>query len=105
MSKRYQKELSQVEYLEKEIKVLKSENKGLKKKLKVLNKGYYKYLYSETEEEEKEALADVKAIATKICYQCNTGSLKLVILGNRYIRACDSCSRTTPSKLVINLKE
>jgi predicted nuclease with TOPRIM domain len=93
MSKKYEREQSQLEHLEKEIKRYKEENRSLLKKLKVLNKGYYKYLYSETEAEEKEALANVKAIAVKICWNCNVGNYKEIIVINRRWRQCDNCGK------------
>lgn len=105
MSKKYERQQDDLERLEKELREYKAENKALRKKLKVVNKGYYKYLVASDKAEQEEASEQIKAIAIKICYSCNIGNLKLMILGNRYIRKCTNCDYHTKSKSIEDIKE
>lgn len=83
----------EVERLEKQIRELKATNRSLERRLKKLNKGYYK-IRDEGKIEEKDIPKEVK-----ICYSCRVGHLQLIDLGSRYYRQCNECKYHTKSKL------
>lgn len=93
MTKRIDREEKENERLIQENRNLKSENRHLKKKLKQLNKGYYKFLYAENEEEEQELLQEVKEVAKKICWDCGIGEYQEKIVLNRRWRECSNCEK------------
>lgn len=90
MTKKYEREENLIEQLEKQIRELKSINRQLLKKLKVLNRGYHKFLI---EDGENEAVEEAQEIAKKICWDCNIGNYELVIIANRRFRKCSECGK------------
>lgn len=100
MSKRFEREQRTVERLEKETRELKAENRRLKKWLKQLNKGFKK-LEDDEIIEEKDTPEEIR----KICFECSRGELKLIIIGPRYVRACNTCEYRTKGKPIENLKD
>lgn len=103
MSKKYDRENRIFDRLQEENKKLKQENKRLKKQVSSLSKGYYKFLYTDTEEDTQEAVKQAKEVAKKICFDCRMGELKLSILGNKYWRYCNNCTKRTKTKDISNL--
>jgi len=98
VSKKYQRRENEFERIEKELRRYKEENKHLRKKLKQLNKGYYKYLYESDTQKEKDEC--IQKIAKKICWDCNTGEYKEVIILNRRWRQCDNCGKKGKIKIL-----
>jgi len=96
MSK-HEKEEKIVQRLERENRELKNTVRSMQRKLKQLNKGYYKFLIEEQLTQE-EAVVEAKKIAKKICYQCHVGEMVKVTVGNRYWRQCTECDNRTKSK-------
>lgn len=92
MSKRFDREQNEIDRLNKENRELKSLNRQLHKKLKQLNKGYYKYLLNEDDDREK-AIEEVKTVAEKICFDCSIGEYKLMTIANRRWRLCSYCGK------------
>lgn len=86
---------------------LKYENKKLKRSLKQLRKLLDRYevaeekglidegtiIPSKKRQKEQELLERWK------CYSCERGVLRLIIVGNRYFRKCDSCGKNTKSQV------
>ncbi len=105
MSKRHEREQRITERLQLENRKLKSENKTLRRKMRELSKGYYKFMVAEDTEEEQEAVQEAKATAQKICWTCKEGILELVNLGVRYYRQCSSCTYRTRGKPISELKK
>ena len=99
MTRKYERELKEVERLQLENRELKSRVRQLERRVKKLNKGYNQ-LDELTEDAEykdfKEIVIDVKS---KLCYECNIGILEYVDLESRYYRQCSNCPRRTRSKL------
>jgi hypothetical protein len=93
MSKRFDRENRVVERLQEENKKLKSENKQLLKRLREATKGYYRYMVADGFDQEQEALKEVKEIAKKICYDCQIGEYKEIIIINRRFRECQNCGK------------
>ena len=105
MSKR-SKEDKLVEQLEAKIRELKQENKTLHKRLSRVNKGYYKYLIEDFENEtsEEEVKKKEKKEELKLCFVCNVGYLNKVLILNRYWRECSNpkCDNRTKVKVFKN---
>ena len=80
MSKRWEREEKIIERLNNENKKLRLENRHLLKKLKQANKGYYKFLTSDTE---NHGVDEIIKVAIKICYDCSIGNYKEIIVANR----------------------
>lgn len=98
MSKKFKREASVVERLEKENRELKALSKSLQKRLKKVSRGYYKFIEEEALEESTEALEKVTKELNKLCWECGVGNLIKVDLGPRYFRKCNNCPRRTKSK-------
>lgn len=96
---KHEREEKIVDRLNKENRELKAECRRLRKWLKQLNKGFKK-LEDDEVIEEKHIPEEMK----KICFACARGELKLVILGPRYVRACNFCDYRTKGKPVGDLK-
>lgn len=105
MSRKSDREDRILERLQEENRTLKQVNRSLQKKLKTLTKGYYKFLNSDSQEEEQEAVFEAKQVAGKICWDCKVGTLQLIDLVSRYYRQCDNCSKRTKSKPISELKK
>lgn len=105
MSRKADREGNLIDRLQEDNRILKQENKRLKKQLKTLNKGYYKFMIAEDEEDEQEAVKEVRQTAQKICWTCHEGFLELVHLGVRYYRQCNSCTYRTKGKPISELKK
>lgn len=105
MSRHHNREERINERLQEENRKLKAENRHLLKKLKQLSRGYYKFLYSDTHEEEQEAVKEAKAVAKKICFDCRVGELQLSIIGSRYWRYCNNCDKRTKTQSTDNLSK
>ena len=85
MSKRKDDE---VDRLEQKIRELKSENRSLQKRLKKLNKGYYKLRDQDKIEE------DDIPIEVKRCWDCNgEGEYRLIEIHRRRWRQCQNCGK------------
>lgn len=100
MSKKYEREERIIERLQQENKILKSENRHLRKKLKELSKGYYKFMIAEDEFKQDEAIQSAKKVAEKICYDCSVGNYKEIIIHNRRWRQCDNCGKRGKVKIL-----
>lgn len=86
---------------------LKHENKKLKRELKTARKMLDRYLVAEDKglidedvivpskkrDKERELKEQWK------CYSCENGYLRLIRIGNRYLRKCDSCGKNTRSQV------
>ena len=86
---------------------LKKENKHLKRELKRARKMLDRYdvaeqkglinediiVPSKKRQKEKELLEKWR------CYECENGILRLIIIGNRYLRKCDQCGKNTKSQI------
>jgi hypothetical protein len=95
MSKRRQDREDRIlERYQLENRELKQTVRSLQKKLKALNKGYYKFMVAQDEEQEKEAIEAAKETAKKICWACGTGEYKEIIVMNRRFRRCQDCGKT-----------
>jgi hypothetical protein len=92
MSKRIDREDRILENLRSELRIVKSENRQLRKRLKKLSRGYNKFL-DESEEVQEAAVEEAKEIAKKICWDCNIGNYELIIIGNRRFRKCSECGK------------
>lgn len=92
MSKRWEREERIIDRLNIENKKLKSENKTLRRKLRELSKGYYRFMVAEDEAQEKEAAEQAKEVAQKLCYECH-GEYKEIIVVNRRFRQCQDCGK------------
>lgn len=103
LSRKFDKEGKILDKLQQENKELKQTNRRLQKQVKELSRGYYKFLYTETEEETQKAVNQAKNVAKKICFDCNVGELQLTIIGSRYWRYCNNCSKRTKSQNIDNL--
>jgi hypothetical protein len=97
-------------YTDKELDLLdklKHENEKLKRELKTTRKQLDRYAVAEEKGLIEKGVVtmgqkrrDEKALVEKWrCYDCNQGILKLVILGNRYLRICDVCGKRTKSQV------
>ena len=93
MGKKFEREERIIERLQQENRILKSENRHLRKKLKELSKGYYKFMVAEDEFKQEEAVETAKKVAEKICYDCNIGDYKEIIIMNRRFRQCTHCGK------------
>ena len=98
-------------YTDKEMDTLdrfKHENKKLKRELKTVRKIRDRYAVAEEKGliEENEIIPSAKRTKEKdikaawSCYKCNEGTLRLVIIGNRYFRKCDGCGKNTKSQQI-----
>jgi hypothetical protein len=87
MSKKYEREIKEVERLQQEVRDLKQENRQLRKRLKAVSKGYYDYLL-ETEDfvDNESNKEEVK----KICWLCGIGEYKEIIVAGRRWRQCQN---------------
>lgn len=93
MSKRQDREDRLIDRLQEENRTLKQINRSLQKQVKKLSRGYRKFLAVQGAEEEKEAVQEAKEVAKKICWQCNTGEYREVIIANRRFRQCQDCGK------------
>jgi hypothetical protein len=100
VGKKYEREERTLERLHLDNKRLKEENRHLHKKLKELNKGYYKFLFSDSQEDKEEAIQQAKQTAIKICYTCNIGQYKEIIILNRRWRECQNCGKRGKTKII-----
>ena len=86
---------------------LKHENAKLKRDLKQVRKLLDRYSIAE-----EKGLIDENAIAPSKkrqkerelkekwqCYTCESGVLRIVMIGNRYFRKCDHCGKNTKSQV------
>jgi hypothetical protein len=86
---------------------LKHENARLKRELKRARKALDRYAVAE----EKGLIDQGVVVPSKkrqlekemkerwACHSCETGILRLIILGNRYFRKCDNCAKHTKSQI------
>lgn len=93
MSKRYDREDRIAERLKEENRELKQINRSLMKQVKKLSRGYLKFTTAETKAEEQEAVHEAKETAKKICFSCNEGEYKEIIVMNRRWRQCQACNK------------
>lgn len=96
------KEDKLVDSLEAKIRDLKQENKTLHKRLSRVNKGYYKYLLEDFENEtEEQVKKKEKKEELKLCFVCNAGYLEKIVILNRYFRECSNtkCDNRTKTKV------
>ena len=101
MARRPDYETAQIERLERQVRELKSINKTLLRRVKNLNKGYYKFL-DEEEKAQEEALEEVpvnKKDADKDCWDCG-GVFKVVLVHNRRFRLCQGCGKRTSVEII-----
>lgn len=91
---KFKREQDELERLQEEVRTLKSTNRSLMKRLKKLNKGYYKLA-----EEEKLDEEDIPQVVKKMCWDCTVGELIRIEVGNRYFRRCENCGKRTKTKL------
>ncbi len=85
--KRKRTDDDQVESLELQVRELKQENRYLQKKIKKLNKGYYRL-----RDEEKLEEVDIPKEVQKLCWDCND-VYKEMIIANRRFRQCQGCGK------------
>lgn len=95
MSKKYEREQSEIERLYKENRSLKSQVRSLEKILKKANRGFRKL-----EEDDKIEESDIPQEIAKVCWDCKTGILEKKIIFNRYYRECNTCNKRTKAKLI-----
>jgi hypothetical protein len=99
MKKSYRRK-DPLEALEQKIRELKAENRQLHKRLKKITKGYKSYL--DNEDLEDDSVTEERQPEKKICWDCNTGVLQIIIIGNRRFRKCDNqnCGKKTKVKII-----
>jgi len=90
MSKRHEREQKVLERLHNENRELKQEVRNLKAGIRRLNKGYDKFQETDIPEEKIKA---VESAIKKICFDCNQGEYKLIIVAGRRFRCCDNCGK------------
>jgi formamidopyrimidine-DNA glycosylase len=99
MARRPDWETAQIERLERQVRELKSINKTLLRRVKKLNKGYYKFLDEEERAQEEPIEPVVNKNADKDCWDCG-GLLKVVLVHNRRFRLCQDCGKRTHVKII-----
>jgi hypothetical protein len=85
MGRRKKENTDEIEQLEQEIKMLKCENRHLKKELKRSNKRY------KPDHTQEDLIEEDHETKHGICEQCGKGKLAVVELGPRKLISCSVC--------------
>lgn len=93
MTKKFDRQESENDRLQKELRELKAINRSLLKQVKKLTKGYYKHLADEEQNKEENIEEFVEHTVNKICWDCGTGEYKEIIVINRRWRQCQNCGK------------
>lgn len=84
---KFKREQDELERLQQEVRTLKSTNKALLKRLKKLNKGYYKLA-----EEDKLDEEDIPKNVKKLCWDCDSLYAEIIVHNRRW-RQCQGCGK------------
>lgn len=104
MTKKFDRQETELERLQKENRELKSINRGLLKQVKKLSKGYYRYLADE-ENAKEEVEEFVEETVNKVCWDCGIGDYKEIVIINRRWRQCQNEQCGKKGKVSIVEKE
>lgn len=97
MSKKKSEDQDRIEFLEEQIRDLKSINKSLVRRLKKIDK---KFVYEEFQENEPNLKFDQTTVRLKICSFCKKLEVEEFEVAGRKIGKCNSCGKRTKAEKV-----